>query len=55
MENRSLAVKPEYRPVHVGNIEQNACVIHEITGRKIIRSVDDKIVIFDNVKRIFSR
>src|SRR5687767_15040738 len=43
-EYRRLSLEPVHTAVHVRNSEENGCVVDEIAGRKIVRSVEDQIV-----------
>ena len=51
-EDRSLAVEPEDRPVHVGFPEQHASVVHKVSGRKIVGAIDDDVVILEDLKGV---
>src|SRR5258705_1339425 len=51
-ENGGLAFEAKNRAVHVGLAEQDASIVHEIAGRKIVRAVDDDIEVLEEFERV---
>ena len=52
MKDRRLALKTEDRAIDIRLIEQDARVIDEIARRKIVRAIDDDVVIAEEIERI---
>src|SRR2546430_17412750 len=51
-ENSSLAFETKDGPVNILFAKQDTRVVDEIPGRKIIRAVDDEVVVFEKLKRV---
>ena len=51
-ENRCLPFETEYGAVNIGLAKQNAGVIHKIASRKIVRAIDDDVVVLEQLERI---
>ena len=51
-KNRALTIKTEDRTVNIWLFQKNTDVIGKVAGRKIIRSIDDDVVRFDDLPGI---
>src|ERR1700730_7280637 len=51
-KNGALTIKPENRSVDVRLLRQNTNVVGKVPGRKIIGTIDNKVIIFDQLHRV---
>src|SRR5256885_10018616 len=54
-EDCRLTVKAKNRSVNVWLLRENADVIRQVAGGKIVRAVNDDVVTRDNLERILTR
>ena len=52
VEDRGLALEAEYRTVHDRDRLHQGCVVEEITGREVVRPVDDHVVGVDDLEHV---
>src|SRR5208282_5915086 len=53
-ENGALTVKPKNRSVNIRLLRQNTDIVRKIASRKIIRSIDNNVVILDHLHRVLA-
>src|SRR5215210_1141058 len=49
VEHTRLALEAEDRAVDVGLVQEDARVVHQVTGREVVRAVDDHVVILEDL------
>src|ERR1051326_4268828 len=54
-EHRRLAIETKNRSVNIRLLREDADVVRQIASRKVIRAVNDDIVIGNNFERVFAR
>src|SRR3989475_10217085 len=52
VEDARLAFEPEDRSVDVRLAQEDRRVVHEVSGREVVRPIDDDVVVFQNVQRV---
>src|SRR5213594_3200252 len=55
VEDARLAFEAEDRAVDVRLVQEDRRVVHEVPGREVVRSIDDDVVVFQDVQRVVRR
>src|SRR3989454_2412632 len=50
VEDARLAFEAEDRSVDVWLVQEDRRIVHEVSGREVVRSIDDDVVVFQNVQ-----